>query len=61
MAVPLANISEGRMAPVSGGVLVRDPDGHVIGSVGISGDVPDQDEACAVFAINAIGLRADCT
>jgi len=55
----LASISEGRIAPVPGGVLIRDADGHVIGAVGISGDMPDQDEACAVFAIGAVGLRAD--
>jgi uncharacterized protein GlcG (DUF336 family) len=55
----LASISEGRMAPVPGGVLICDSAGHVIGAVGISGDMPDQDEACAVFAIGAVGLRAE--
>lgn len=55
----LASISEGRMAPVPGGVLIRDAGGYLIGAVGISGDMPDQDEACAIFAIDAVGLRAE--
>ncbi|HWL19940.1 MAG TPA: heme-binding protein [Bradyrhizobium sp.] len=55
----LTDISGGRIAPVAGGVLVRDGDRHVIGAVGISGDHPDNDEACAVFGIERTGLIAD--
>jgi uncharacterized protein GlcG (DUF336 family) len=55
----LTDISDGRIAPVAGGVLVRDGDGHVIGAVGISGDHPDNDEACAVYGIERTGLIAD--
>jgi uncharacterized protein GlcG (DUF336 family) len=44
---------------VPGGVLVRDAAGAVIGAVGISGDVSDKDEACAVAGIEAAGLTAD--
>jgi uncharacterized protein GlcG (DUF336 family) len=51
--------SEGRIVPVPGGVLIRDAQGAVIGSVGISGDVSEQDEACAVFGIKAAGLAPD--
>lgn len=52
----LATLSQGRLAPVPGGVLVRDGSGAVTGAVGISGDVSDQDEACAVTGIEAAGL-----
>jgi uncharacterized protein GlcG (DUF336 family) len=51
--------SEGRIVPVPGGVLIRDAGGAIIGSVGISGDVSEQDEACAVAGIKAAGLTAD--
>jgi uncharacterized protein GlcG (DUF336 family) len=43
---------------VPGGVLIR-ADGGIIGAVGISGDVSEQDEACAVHGIRAAGLTAD--
>ena len=55
----LSDISEGRIAPVPGGVLVRDAEGDVIGAVGISGDHPDKDEACATHGIDRAGLQAD--
>ena len=54
----LASISEGRIAPVPGGVLIRDARGWLVGAVGISGDLPDNDEACAIFGIESIGLEA---
>ena len=44
--------------PVPGGVLIKDAGGHTLGAVGISGDVSDKDEACAVAGIEAAGLKA---
>ena len=55
----LAAASDGRFVPVTGGVLVRDAAGDVIGAVGISGDTSDNDEKCAVAGIAAAGLKAD--
>ena len=55
----LAAVSDGRVVPVPGGVLVRDSNGVVVAAVGISGDSPDNDEACAVFGIEHGGLVAD--
>jgi uncharacterized protein GlcG (DUF336 family) len=40
-------------------VIVRDGANEIIGAVGISGDVSDQDEACAVAGIQAAGLKAE--
>ena len=54
----LAAVSQGRMVPVPGGVLVRDQAGEVLGAVGISGDVSDKDEACALAGIAAADLKA---
>jgi uncharacterized protein GlcG (DUF336 family) len=55
----LAAISQGRFAPVPGGVLILDADDVAIGAVGISGDTADQDEVCAIAAIVAAGRRPD--
>ena len=52
-------MSEGRVVPAAGGVLVRDAGGTVIGAVGISGDVSDKDETCALAGIAATTLTAD--
>ncbi len=54
----IAAASQGRLVPVPGGVLIRDADGQLLGAVGISGDVSDADEACAVAGIEAAGLAA---
>ena len=51
--------SGGRIVPVPGGVLIRDAAGEIIGSVGISGDTSDKDEACAVHGIKSAGLTPD--
>lgn len=50
--------SGGRVVPAAGGVLIKDQTGAVIGAVGISGDVSDQDEVCALAGIEAAGLIA---
>ena len=50
--------SGGRIVPVPGGVLIRSG-GEIIGAVGISGDVSENDEACAVAGIKAAGLTPD--
>jgi len=54
----LGAISQGRMVPSSGGVLILDADREVLGAVGISGDSGDNDEACALAGIAAVGLEA---
>jgi uncharacterized protein GlcG (DUF336 family) len=55
----LAAASHGRFVPVIGGVLIRDTAGDVIGAVGISGDVSENDEKCGIAGIEAAGLKAD--
>ncbi|MBV1692941.1 MAG: heme-binding protein [Hyphomicrobiales bacterium] len=53
----VAAASGGRMVPAAGGVLILDrPGGDVQGAVGISGDISDEDEACALAGIAAAGL-----
>jgi uncharacterized protein GlcG (DUF336 family) len=55
----LAAVSDGRVVPVPGGVLVRSGEGVLLGAVGVSGDLSDKDEECAVHGIRAAGLIAD--
>jgi uncharacterized protein GlcG (DUF336 family) len=52
-------MSDGRVVPAPGGVLIRDAAGTVLGAVGISGDVSDKDEACALAGIAAAALVGD--
>lgn len=54
----LASASGGRMIPVPGGVLVLH-EGNVIGAIGISGDMPPNDEACALAGIERAGFTGD--
>lgn len=49
----------GPFVPVPGGVLIKDKAGAIIGAVGVSGDVSNNDEAAAVAGIGAAGLTAD--
>jgi uncharacterized protein GlcG (DUF336 family) len=52
-------LAGGNLVPVPGGVLIFDAADVLLGGVGISGALPDQDEACAVHGITAIGLVAE--
>jgi len=54
----LVDIAKGKVMPVPGGVLIRDEDNIIIGSVGVSGDVSDQDERSAVAGIKEAGFIA---
>jgi uncharacterized protein GlcG (DUF336 family) len=54
----LVDIAKGKVMPVPGGVLIRDEDNNIIGAVGASGDVSDQDERSAVAGIKDAGFIA---
>ena len=54
----LSAVSQGRMVPSPGGVLIAAADGEVIGAIGISGDTGDNDEICAIAGVKAAGLSA---
>jgi uncharacterized protein GlcG (DUF336 family) len=54
----LIDVSGGKIMPVPGGVLIRDPENKLVGAIGISGDVSDQDEYCAIAGIEAAGFFA---
>ncbi|WP_068078015.1 GlcG/HbpS family heme-binding protein [Novosphingobium lentum] len=54
----LGPIAPAGVVPAAGGVIVIDDTGFAIGAVGISGDLSDKDEACALAGIAAAGLVA---
>lgn len=55
----ISDATGGRMIPVPGGVLIKDSAGNILGAVGISGDISENDELCAVAGILAAGLIPD--
>jgi len=55
----LAALADGGLVALPGGVIVRDSDGSIMGAVGVSGDVSEPDEVCAVAGVEAAGLDAD--
>lgn len=54
----LSTLAEGNVVPAAGGVPVLDSDDDIIGAVGISGDLSDRDEACAIAGVEAAGFKA---
>ena len=48
-----------QLFPEGGGMQIRDPEGNVIGAVGVTGDTEDRDEELAVYGIHAAGLKTD--
>ncbi|MEM6577791.1 MAG: heme-binding protein [Pseudomonadota bacterium] len=51
-------LNSGALVPVPGGVLILQS-GDLVGAIGITGDSSDNDEACAVAAIEKMGLTAE--
>ena len=56
----LIDLSDQRLVPMPGGVLIKNASDEVLGAVGVTGDTSDNDEICAVAGIEATGLVADC-
>jgi uncharacterized protein GlcG (DUF336 family) len=46
-------MGEGGMVPAGGGVIVCDEGGTILGAIGVTGDTSDNDEACALAAIES--------
>src|SRR6266480_1568153 len=51
----LTSVSQGRLVPAAGGVLIYDEARNVVGAVGISGDTSERDEDCAFYGVTAAG------
>tara|TARA_Y100000996_G_scaffold252777_1_gene198847 strand:+ start:110 stop:538 length:429 start_codon:yes stop_codon:yes gene_type:complete len=48
-------MSGNKIAPSPGGIMIKKGD-DVIGAVGVSGDLPDRDEICAIAGVEVAGL-----
>lgn len=52
-------LANGNMVPVPGGLLIKDSEQNVVGAVGVSGDLSDLDENCAMQGIQHADLYSD--
>lgn len=55
----LRAISDGPIFLEAGGQLIRDRDGEIVGALGVTGDVNEVDDLCAMAGIRAAGYRCD--
>ena len=52
----LIGASDGKVVPVPGGILIKNADGDIMGSIGVSGDTSDNDEIAGNAGIEGGGL-----
>ena len=52
----LAATAQGKFLPQTGALLIKEPEGNVIGAAGASGGTGDEDEAVCMAGIAAAGL-----
>src|SRR2546422_1363403 len=57
--VSLAATAQGKFLPQTGGVLIRDEKGELLGAAGESGGTGEEDEEACVSGIQAAGTTAD--
>jgi uncharacterized protein GlcG (DUF336 family) len=56
--VSLAATAEGKFLPQTGAVVIKDPQGRLLGAVGASGGTGDEDELICLAGVAAAGLQA---
>ncbi|WP_020405625.1 GlcG/HbpS family heme-binding protein [Hahella ganghwensis] len=52
----LSSLAHGNLIPAPGGILILNHDEQVIGAVGITGDISEVDESCAIAGVEAAEL-----
>ena len=55
----LSDLCDGPLFLEAGGQLIRDASGEIVGAVGVTGDVNEVDDLCAIDGIHAGSFRAD--
>ena len=55
----LRAISDGPIFLEAGGQLIRDEHGEIVGALGVTGDVNEVDDLCAMAGIRAVGFECD--
>jgi len=59
--ITLAATAKGKFLPQTGGVLIKDEKGEILGAAGASGGTGEEDEAACVAGIEAAGFAADAS
>jgi uncharacterized protein GlcG (DUF336 family) len=57
--ITLAATAKGKFLPQTGGVLIKDGQGEILGAAGASGGTGEEDEEACVHGIQQAGLTAD--
>ena len=55
----LRDMADGPIFLEAGGQLIRNEAGEVMGAIGVTGDVNQVDDICAIAGIRATGLKSD--
>ena len=55
----LERIADGPLFLEAGGQLIRDGQGEIMGAIGVTGDVNEMDDICAIAGIGSAGSFAD--
>ena len=55
----LRELADGPIFLEAGGQLIREDSGEIIGAIGVTGDVNEVDDICAIEGIRAAGLKCD--
>ena len=55
----LGELADGPLFLEAGGQLIRDETGEVVGAIGVTGDVNEVDDLCAMDGIRAAGFKTE--
>jgi len=55
----LGELADGPLFLEAGGQLIRDATGEVVGAIGVTGDVNEVDDLCAMDGIRAAGFKTE--
>jgi uncharacterized protein GlcG (DUF336 family) len=55
----MRELADGPIFLEAGGQLIRDEHGEIVGAIGVTGDVNEVDDICAIEGIRASGLKCD--
>jgi uncharacterized protein GlcG (DUF336 family) len=55
----LRDLADGPIFLEAGGQLIRDETGEIVGALGVTGDVNEVDDLCAMAGIRSAGFRTD--
>ena len=59
--ITLAATAKGKFLPQTGGVLIKNEKGEIVGAAGASGGTGEEDEAACVHGIEQAGLAPDAS